>query len=216
MKFLLVPLLFAVSVGSVFAQTSAPWQARREEIKTQMEERREQFQVRKEERMASLSARKEELRTRFKAIRDEKKAQLLERVEDKVNQINERRTDHFLKVLERLREILAKIQSRADRAEANGKNVSGVDTAIASAESAIGAAETAVNTQADKMYELTINDESTARNDVGAALKKLQEDLKATRDVVNKARTAVFDALRALVRLVGNDAGTATPSATPT
>ena len=193
-------------VGSVFAQTSsAPWQARREQIQT-----------RKEERMASLSARKEELRARFKAIKDEKKAQILERVEDKLNKINERRTDHFLKALERLREILAKIQSRADSAEANGKNVSSVDAAITRANTAIEAAGAAVNAQADKVYELTVDDETTARNDVGTAMKALQEDLRVTRDWVQKARTAVFDALRALTRIVGNDAGTGTPSATPT
>jgi gluconate kinase len=216
MKFLLVWLVLVIFVGNVFAETPPSWQTRREEVQTRIEERREELQVRKEERLASVSARREEIRTRLQAVRDEKKLQLLEKIEEKFAQINQRRTGHFLKVLDRLREILAKIQSRTDRAEANGKNVSGVDAAIAKATAAIDAAETAVNTQADKVYEITVSDETTARNDVGALMKKLQEDLRVTRDWVQKARTAVFDSLQALVQVVGNDGGVATPSATPT
>lgn len=183
MKFVLVSLVLVIFVGNVFAQTP---------------------QTRIEERRASVSARREEMRTRLQAVRDEKKLQLLERIEEKFAQINRRRTDHFLKVLDRLREILAKIQSRADRAEANGKNVSGVDAAIAKATAAIDAAEAAVNTQAENVYEITVSQESTVRNDVGVLMKKLQEDLRATRDWVQKARTAVFDSVQALVRVVGN------------
>lgn len=204
MRLLLVPLFSVFIVGSVFATPPTSWQTRREE-----------FQVRKEERMASIAARKQEVKTRIATIRDEKKRAALERIEEKLNKINERRTNHFLKVLERLAEILAKIQFRADRAETNGKNVSSVNTAIATAEAAIDTAETAVNAQADKVYELTVDDETTARNDAGAAIKKLQEDLRATREFIHKARTAVFDALKALTRVVGSDA-TTTPTATPT
>lgn len=204
MRLLLVPLFSVFIVGSVFATAPTSWQTRREE-----------FQVRKEERMASIAARKQEVKTRIAAIRDEKKRAALERIEEKLNKINERRTNHFLKVLERLAEILAKIQFRADRAETNGKNVSSVNTAIATAEAAIDAAETAVNAQADKVYELTVDDETTARDDAGASMKKLQEDLRAMREFVHKARTAVFDALKALTRVVGSDA-TTTPTATPT
>ena len=121
-----------------------------------------------------------------------------------------------MKVLERLREILAKIESRTDRAESNGKNVASVRTAIVAAETAIDAAEEAVNTQAGKIYELTVDDETTARSDVGETMTGLQEDLKDVWQEVQDARAAVFAALRALVSIVGNDGGTATPSATPT
>lgn len=216
MKFLLAPLVFLLLVGSVFARPATDPATRREEQNALVEQRREALQIRKEERIASIAARREEIRTRVQAIKDEKKLAALERIEEKLNQINQRRTDHFLKVLERLREILAKIQTRTDRAETNGKNVSSVDTAIAAAEAAIDAAEDAVNAQADKVYELTVDDETTARNDVGATIKKLQEDLRGVWQDVQDARKAVFDALRALTRVAGNDGGTATPSATPT
>ncbi len=211
---LLLTMFLSVFPGSVIAQINP------RDIRTTRsairEERKEDRVENREERKASISARREEIRARIQGIRDEKKLQILERIEERLVKINERRTNHFLKVLERLSEILAKIQSRADRAEANGKNVASVDTAIAAAETAIDTAETAVNAQADKVYELTVDDETTARSDVGAAMKKLQEDLRATREMVHKARTAVFDALRALTRIVGSDGGTATPSATPT
>lgn len=211
---LLLTALLSVFSGSVLAQINP------RDIRTTRsairEERKEDRAENREERKASMSARREEFKDRMQAVRDEKKLAVLKRIEEKLAKINERRTGHFLKVLARLREILAKIQSRSDRAEANGKNVSSVDTAIGAAETALDAAEVAVNAQADKVYELTVDDETTARNDVGGFMKKLQEDLRVIRDFVHKARTAVFDALRALTRIVGSDGGTATPSATPT
>ena len=204
-KLLLIPLSLFLLVGSVSAKPAIDPLTRRAEK-----------QALKDERIASTTARKEDRMASIAAFRDQKKQAVLERIEEKLNQINERRTNHFLKVLERLREILAKIQSRSDRAEANGKNVASVDTAIAAAEAAIDTAEAAANTQADKVYDVTVNDETTAHSDVGAAMKQLQEDLRAVWQVVQDARKAVFAALRALVAIAGNDGGTATPSATPT
>ena len=204
-KLLLIPLSLFLLVGSVSAKPAIDPLTRRAEK-----------QALKDERIASTTARKEDRMASIAAFRDQKKQAVLERIEEKLNQINERRTNHFLKVLERLREILAKIQSRSDRAEANGKNVASVDTAIAAAEAAIDTAEAAANTQADKVYDVTVNDETAAHSDVGAAMKQLQEDLRAVWQVVQDARKAVFAALRALVAIAGNDGGTATPSATPT
>lgn len=194
----ILPLAIFLLLGSVTAKDNRD---------LRIENRRAEFEARKEQRQASIAARREEIKTRIAVIRDEKKRALVERIEKNLNQINQRRTDHFLKVLERLREILAKIESRTDRAQTNGKNVSNVRSAITTAETAIEAAEKAVNAQTDKVYEVTVSDESTARNDIGTTMKKLQEDLRATRDFVHKARTAVFDALRALVAVVGKEGG---------
>jgi len=163
---------------------------------------------------ATVTQNRTDFRERVKAVRDERKLQILERMEGRFNNINERRTNHFQKVLDRLRRILERIQSRSDRAKSNGKDVSAVETAIAQATAAIDAAEQAVNDQKAKTYNVTVTDETTARNEVGDTLKTLQEDLHATWQKVQDARKAVFDALRKLAAIVGGPK--LTPTAVPT
>jgi len=212
MKFLGALFVFLLLVGNVFARPEAVSTLRREEQNVRIEQGRANGEVRQEELKASIAARREGIQARIQAVRDEKKRAVLERIEEKLNQINKRRTDHFLKVLGRIREILAKITARTDRAEAKGKNVARVRTAIAAAETAIRTAETAVKAQAEKVYEVTVKNETTARNDVGATLKTLQEDLRGVWRVVQDARKAVVAALRALVAMGGSEGGTATPT----
>ena len=55
--------------------------------------------------------------------------------------------------------------------------------------------------QAAKVYEATVNSETTARNDVGVAMKGLEADLKAVQQIVKSARDAVHQAALALKSL---------------
>lgn len=138
----------------------------------------------------------------IRKMRDARKKQVVERVQTKLGEVNERRTDHFLKVLERLSMVLDKIESRMEKAKAEGKNVASIETAIASARTAISSAESAVNTQKAKTYEITVTDDTTARNDVGAAVKQMQEDLRAVQDAVQAARSAVQNVFKEIKTVV--------------
>lgn len=148
-------------------------------------------------------------------MRDERKKLIVERVQEKLGKVNEKRTDHFLKVLERLSTILDKIQSRTEKAKAEGKNVTAVETAIASARTAISTAQSAVNVQKAKTYQITVNDDTTARNDVGAATKQLQEDLRVVQDAVAAARNAVQNVFKEIKTLVGSNKEASSSAITP-
>lgn len=160
--------------------------------------------------------RREEVKARVKNLRDERKLRVVARIQERINSINKRRTEHFMRVLDRLVRILDKIQSRSDKAKTAGKDVSKVETAIAAAKTAIGDARNAVAEQVAQTYTIVVNDETTARNDIGATVKKLQEDLRSVRDqYIKPAREAVRAALRQLKSIRGVDKEEATPTTTP-
>lgn len=160
-------------------------------------------QVRKEEVRQVKEAKRADAKERFAVIRDERKRTLVERVENSLDAINERRTDHFARVLERLSSILEKILSRADAMKSNGTDVSAVEAQVQQAQSAIAAAQEAVRTQAAKDYSLEITDETTVKEIVSGVYRQLQADLKATGELVRKARAEVAEAFQTLARVAG-------------
>ncbi len=184
-------------------------QERRAELKTQIQEKRDEFkktiETKREELKTKIEAQKETLKTRLKAIKDDRKKQIVERVADNMNNLNQRMTDHFSNVLNQIEDVLNHVSSRADKAEANGKNVTAARTAIANAKIAITAARTAVANQAGKAYSPTVTTESTLKNDVGALRKTLYEDLKKVQDVVKAARDAVRQAAVTLAQIPNVD-----------
>ena len=187
--------------------------AAREATKQRWEELKTNREAKREEIKAQVQAKRKEVKANVQKMRDARKKQVVERVQAKLNDVNARRTEHFLKVLERLSTVLDKIVSRTEKAKAEGKNVTSIETAIATARTAIASAESAVNTQKAKTYEITVTNDTTARNDAGATVKQMQEDLRAVQDTVQIARNAVQNVFKEIKTIVGSSART-TPSAT--
>jgi len=162
-------------------------------------------QIKKEVETKIKSA-KDEFRRKINEFKDAKKKQIVERINNRLSTINKKRIEHFLRVLNRLEAILQKIKTRTSQAKANGKDVYKVETAISSAQIALDSAKTAVNDQAKKEYTININTETTAKNDVGAAVSGLQNDLMNTMRLVIDARHAVYKAATELVKVIGESA----------
>ena len=191
------------------------FRVKREEAKVQLkaktEELRASVKTKREEVRSRIEAKKIELKDKLRVVRDEKKKQIVERVYDKVNQLNERTTLHFMNALTQIKEILGRVESRADKAEANGIDVVSVRTAITSAEGAIASAQSAVEAQAGKAYSCTVTTEDKLRSDVGAARQALHADLVAVREIVKAARDAVKSAAVALGQVPKVDEAEVTP-----
>jgi len=160
---------------------------RRDEFIRNMEDARQELRRRLEER-------RQELKNRLEQIKNDTKRRLSERIYDNLNALNERLTIHFGNALTQLEEVLDRIASRTDKAEANGYEVSAIRAAITAAQGAIELARDAVEAQAQKVYTFQVNTEETLRLDVGEARKLLHGDLTAVRDMVKAAREAVHDA----------------------
>ena len=196
-----------VFVFSVAAQTNVPSRedikAKRAELNIQIKNERDAAKKRieavREEAKKEVETRRTELKNKISKLRDEKKKQIATRLDEQMARLNARWTDHFNNVLDRLSEIIGKIELRADKAQAMGKDVSAVRTAIQNAKTAIESARVAVEAQAKKTYIATF----TSEDKLGVAFKTVREqlhkDLFGLRDgAMKSAREAVKNALQAL------------------
>ena len=146
---------------------------------------------------------RETLKIDLKKIKDKKKVQVVENTDKKLEKINDDRTDHLLDVIGNLENSLAKINVRISAAEVKGVDVSSAKKAAIDAAQAIVAARTAVEEQAAKVYKMTITDENKLKSDVGNTIKKLQDDLKQVRVIVQSAHDAVRKTAVAIANALG-------------
>ena len=146
---------------------------------------------------------RETLKIDLKKIKDQKKVQVVENTDKKLEKINDDRTDHLLDVIGNLENSLAKINARISAAEVKGVDASSAKKAALDATQAIVAARTAVEAQAAKVYKMTITDENKLKADVGNTIKKLQDDLKQVRVIVQSAHDAVRKSAVAIANALG-------------
>lgn len=171
------------------------FEAQRETFRKALEERREEFksaiEAKREEVKAQVEAKRAELKTKLQVLRDDRRQQIVERIYVNVNELNTRMTKHFLEVLGNIEKVLERVESRADKAAANGLDVAAVRTAIGNAEAKIAASRAAVEAQAAKAYTVTVVGSSTLKSDVAAVRDALRNDLTAVRETVRAAHDAV-------------------------
>ena len=97
--------------------------------------------------------------------------------------------------------VLDKISNRTAKAEANGRDISAVKTAITEATNAIALSRTAIQNQAGKVYSIVINTSTISaststesvllRADVGKIRQALHSDLTGVQKTVKTAQEAV-------------------------
>ncbi len=198
--------------------------AKREELKKDLGAKREQAKNRIEaERKAAQEKAKtarEEFKQKVQKIKDEKKRLTAERLEEQLNKLNKRWTDHFTDVLNHLENVLAKIEIRIQKAQANDRDVAVVKAAVEKARVAIKAARDAVAAQAAKVYTVKFESEDQLRAAFQAAKGQLHKDLTALRDGAMKdAKQSVQDVTQELRKIQDVDkepTATTPPATTPT
>lgn len=206
---------------------------RLEDIQKKADEAKQNLEKIRDEAQAKMKQAKEKLEEKMNEIRDKQKQKMAQQIEKQFDHLNQVWTDHFTKVLNRFDAILEKIKTRADKAAANGQDVSGVDTLIKTAETTISNARTAVEAQAKKTYtvDLTVVNSGVATTTTPTGqdqlIKNLRAQFKTLRDqlmkdlfglrdgVMKDSRNAVQDALQALSKVPKVDeepVATSTPS----
>ncbi|HAM96091.1 MAG: hypothetical protein UX53_C0004G0030 [Candidatus Azambacteria bacterium GW2011_GWB2_46_37] len=188
-------------------QLKAANQTKREEFKATVEQNRSELRTR-------VQTEREQLKEKLAAIKDERKKQIVERVAQQLNELNERQTNHLVQVLDKLDTALGRVGTRTDKAEANGRDISSVRTAISAANEAITASRAAISVQAGKSYTIAVTDEAGLRKVVGDARQTLHNDLSETRKAVKTAHDAVKKAATTLAQIPQVDELKVEPSAT--
>lgn len=189
---MLLPLLALVLfVSNANAQTATTGGAQTDgnssKLRQQMELLQEQkktavTQVRTDAK-AMIQAKKDEFKIRIQTIKDQRKKLLVERIDAKLAQVNAKHTSRFSDVLTRLQGFLDKIkQSTTDTKVLDD---------VAVAQTAIDTAKAAVETQAAKIYTMTIADDSTLKLNAGTTVSQLRLDLMAVHKLVVDAKQAV-------------------------
>lgn len=181
------------------------FQKQRKEAKGQIEQKREEvksaIEARRAELKTTIEEKRQELKDRLRTVRDERKKQVAERLYTNLNTLNERITSQFLEKLNQVEDVLSRVKTRADKAEANGLDVSSARTAIEAATKAISDARTTIQNQAGKMYTISVTDETMLRKNVQTTRDQLHKDLAVVRDAVKATRDAVRTAAVALAQI---------------
>jgi len=181
----------------------AKTEARKNAKKEREEFRGEVKSIRATSTLKNILEKREALKVDLKKIKNERKSQIVENADKKLEKINDDRMNHLLDVLNNLEKTLAKINTRISAAQAKGIDVSSAKKVADDAAKAIAAARTAVEAQAAEVYKMTITDENKLKADVGNTVKKLQDDLKQIRIVVQSAHDVVRKAAAALAKAMG-------------
>ena len=150
-------------------------------------------------------------RTAFKEklsqIKDTRKQSIVDKVDSRIQEINTKRTTQMSEALTRLTTILDKANAKVT------PSTSSTATAlVTTAHTKITAAQTAVETQKNKDYVLSITTDSALGQSVRTTLQTFSSDMNATHKTVVDARSAVIDAIKA----VESEATSTTPSETVT
>lgn len=184
------------------------------EIKNENDDKDEN-EVEDEDEGSQISLKKrEEFKLKLTEIKDEKKKEKLTNLDANLSKVNSNTVDRWGKALDRLTAILEKIKTRTDEAQTAGKDVTGILSAIATAETKIADAKAAVADQSNNAYVIVIGSESNLGQSVKATISTLKTDLKGVEAKVKIAKDAVKDLFSALKLVIGSTE--ATPSATPT
>lgn len=179
------------------------WKKKQSDLDKIREERNKKIGEIRTNTQKTILEKREALKTDLKKINDQRKVYVVENTDKKLEKINDNRTDHLLNVLNQLEKTLAKVNVRISAAEAKGVDVSATKNAALDASKAIVVARTAVETQAAKVYKMTITTETKLKVDVGSTIQKLQNDLKQLRITVQTAHDAVRKAAVALAKAMG-------------
>lgn len=171
-------------------------QMKREENETRSEEN----EMHREEMQQTIQERKQALQDRLGELSDQRKAALVERINTQLANLNQRLTSAWMHGLEQMSDIAARLGEKADTPEEQA--------AVTSAQDAIAAAIEAVQAQAEKDYTLTINDETTLREDVMATKDQLKSDLRTVHGLIVEAHNA----LRAAAESINSGSVTETPT----
>ena len=194
------------SIEAARTAMRAEIEKRQEEFKSMMREQREKTKKRIEEKQKTL-------RERLQTIKNENKKRIVENIDTRMDALNEQRTTQFESALDQMDGVVGRVVERADRAEAQGRDVASARAAIVHAKNAIASARSAVLAQAGKTYAITITTDAKLKDDVKKTRDMFSGDLRVVFASVKDARDAVHAAAVAVEQTAqGEKEKTATSS----
>ncbi len=187
----------------------------RELLKERASQQLDKIKKLRDNAQENMKERVQKAKEKIDQVKDARKKEAANKIIEQLKHTNQVWTDHFTNVLNQLDAVLQKIQTRTDKAVANGKDMSVVNTAITSAKTAVEAARTAVAIQAAKIYAvdttlIVATSPTSTTNEQNQLLRGLRDQFKIQKDqlktdlnnirdgVVKDARTSVHNIVQTL------------------
>lgn len=171
------------------------------EIKTRSEALKQTVEKQREATKKKIETLKTELEKKLRVVKDEQKRTIVGDIFEQLNEIKDRRVDNFSKAVDQLESVAGNILSRAEKASANGKDISSVTSAIEAAEKAVSETKSLIEKEAGKTYSVSVGSEATLRSDMTKAREELRSDLEKIQESVKTARDAVQKAAVTLAQI---------------
>ncbi|MDO8557419.1 MAG: hypothetical protein Q7R98_03065 [Candidatus Jorgensenbacteria bacterium] len=144
---------------------------------------------------------KVQLDKKLKGIKDEQKKTAVENVFDQLNKVKDTWIDNFKKSTDQIEKVAGNILSRADKAAANGKDITAVMAQLTTAKTAIAQARSLIEIEAGKTYSVTVGAEANLKSDVTKSRDALKQDLEKIQQSIKSARDAVQQAAVTLAKI---------------
>jgi len=187
-------------IHPAFAQDSTTSSAETSRKTTSLEQRIDtriqKIDTRISSREAKMATREAALKAKLEAFRDKKKVEIATRVNTNLNKVNQNQTTLMQKHLDAMSTLLNKIEARVNQGTPDIKDPAGAKNAIADARIRIASASTAVKSQSEKDYTISVTSESKVRSDAQAKREELYKDIMALRKQIIDARQAVSNSIR--------------------
>lgn len=185
-------------MNNVANTKSSVREQRLQEARTKRQESQDLLREKIDSQRRMHQSKREEFRNNLNNLRDDNRRKALENLDNKIINTNTRWTDHWMDISDRLFSILARAQSRVDKLEEQGVDVSQVSVLVVSAQSDIEIAQEIISDQAVKQYIIVVSDESGVRVSAQTQSETLKHDLTETMNSVSKARSSVRSVISAL------------------
>jgi len=161
-----------------------------------IQEKRDLFKKELDARRDAIASTSISIKAKFKAdlakIKDERKKEKAENVGNNLIELNAKIVANTSEKVNKIEEVLITIETRADKAAANGSDVASVRALITTAETAVAEARVAISVQTGKTYTITVTEEAAVK----ASLQATRDALKADVDTMNAKIKAAHDATR--------------------
>lgn len=138
---------------------------------------------------------REKAEKHMEQIQDRRKQDMAKNLSRQFVQINQSWTRHFSQLLDRYTTILRKVKDRAAAAQAAGRDVSAVNIAVTSAQTAIATARTAVAAQAAKTYVIDLSVASSTVTTATSTAEGQGQMIEGIKKAFNDLHKQLFDAL---------------------
>lgn len=198
---LLTFLALPVSQSLAEKENQRPFFDKREKLQERIASKEANFHASREAFLKEKKERHEQFKEKLQTIKNEKKKVTLEKLETKIASISAKRTASMTNTLQKLQEIMGKITQNEQTLKQQGVDTTPSQEAIKNAQEALTAAEEAITTQSTKDYSIPLENEESAKSNVGSAIKVLQADLKDTHKKLLAAKKAIWQAHRAVRKL---------------